>query len=198
MALADEDVTPIHDLPFLDERDGCVPKHVDMESSERLSLTLDAAVASASGENGSFPSPDAFLEALASKIREKTGGGDGGDGDPPDEGPAFTPHPWSSILRKAGYGAGAIGVFLVTWYNTVNRDLDDKATHSEVVQKIDQKMVHHSDKPHPPTEIRLRKLEGEQRIIRESQIRQETIDQVQTVTLKEIRDDVRRLRVRRR
>lgn len=192
MAFADEDVTPLHGVPLPDFGEEYAPKHIDVESSERMSAALHS---NASG-NGEL-SPEKFLEALIEKL---AGAGvvpkDGGGGDEPPK--PFTSADGYGWARKLIGGIAALGIFLVTWYNTVNRDLENKATHDEVKQAVDSKLSGHEGATHPDTAVRLKSLEREQRTIRDSQIRQETIDTVQTTTLKEIRDDVRRLRFRRR
>lgn len=91
----------------------------------------------------------------------------------------------------------AVGTFVFTWYNTVNSSLDDlkaRPTAEQVKEIIHEDIQDHSNSIHPPTEERLKYIEGEQKIIRESQIRQEAVDMQQTETLKEIRDDVKRIR----
>jgi hypothetical protein len=96
---------------------------------------------------------------------------------------------------KLGIGwAIAAVVFLLTWYNTVNRDLGDRPTVRAVDETIDAAVKSHGlDKgAHPDHLEQLELLDDKQQQIRESQIRQELIDTRQTEILEEIRDDLRR------
>ena len=98
---------------------------------------------------------------------------------------------WTKLGLSYGLGAG---LFMVAWFNTVNRELADRPTDDEVKADIDDGFIRHALQPHPGTDKRLKILEAEQRTIRESQIRSEQVDLQQTKTLEEIRDDVKRLR----
>lgn len=92
----------------------------------------------------------------------------------------------------------AVVTFVFTWYNTVNASLEDlkaRPTLEQIEKVIHDDINHHTNEgAHPEAQRRLENLEKEQRVIRHSQIRQETIDTQQTETLREIRDDVKRLR----
>ncbi len=96
---------------------------------------------------------------------------------------------------KIGSGIlGATLIFLFTWYNRVNVEIRDLPTKKDVGVIIDDELESHSLTPHPPTEERLENLEGEIRIIRESQIRQETIDIQQSEVLQDIKSELKQLR----
>lgn len=105
---------------------------------------------------------------------------------------------WVKLL--AGWTL-AIVTFVFTWYNTVNSSLEelkDRPTLQQIEKAIHDDLDRHTNEgAHPEAQKRLESLEEEQRVIRHSQIRQETIDTQQTETLREIRDDVKRLRRRR-
>ncbi len=141
-------------------------------------------------------------------------GGPPGNGDT-GQFPLYTPTPvptdprkvlgmdlgdWTRIIIKYGVG---IAVVAYLWTTTVNSEIRDRPTRSEmktatenILKATVDVIKTHSIVPHPVTDKRIDKLEGEQKKIRESQIRQETIDIQQSKTLNEIRKDVRTIRRR--
>lgn len=83
----------------------------------------------------------------------------------------------------------AVGTFLFAWYNTVNTAIDDLKSRPTLFQ-VEERLKETSTN----TQKKIENLETSVQTIRESQIRQETINSEQTETLKEISQDVKQIR----
>lgn len=140
---------------------------------------------------------DQLLEKYADVILLKRPGGGGGE--PPER--KFLGKDLGDWIWRVLTAVGAIAVFLVVWYNTVNNSLEEletRPTAAQVGEIVERAMSNHSQAPHPGAVKRLEALETQQRLMRESQVRQETIEGQQAKTLEEIRKELRRQRYRRR
>jgi hypothetical protein len=186
--------TPVEGVPIPDG--DVVPDVVDNEDTGPLSTRMMAAV----GDVGAMEAqgdgdPEAFLDALATKLAQKSGGG---GGPPPKKFLGLDGGAWTKLL--IGYLiAAAVGVFL--WWLAVRDGLNERPTRPEVQETIKTTLGgaldrHENDRAHPKAQRQIDEIKVEQRTIRESQIRQEGIDKTQTETLKEIKDDVKRIRRR--
>ena len=178
--------------------DDAVPDAIPTEDTGRLATRLMAIVSGVDAmPEHSDVTPERLIDMLAGKVAERVGGNGGGGPPPPKKFLGLDGGAWTKFL--VGYLIAAVaGVFF--WWLAVRDGLAARPTRDEINTSVDRKLNsavdRHSDKPHPPTENRLKVLEGEQRTIRDSQIRQEQIDKTQTEVLKEIKDDVKRIRRR--
>lgn len=178
------DGTPVEGVP-------AVPEPVARTDTGPLSTQMVAAMRDVGTHDDS--DPERFLDALATKLAQKTG-----NGPPPKTFLGLSGGAWTKVV--IGYLIAAmVGVFL--WWLAVRDGLAERPTRNEVNtsidNKLDAKVDRHTDRPHPDTDKRLVALEREQKTIRESQIRQESNDRAQSAILSEIKDDVKRLRRRR-
>jgi hypothetical protein len=149
-----------------------------------ISGQIDSALAH---ELGAEYRPEHFIEDLAQRLARKTGG------QPPSPpGPfGIQKQDWVKLLFGIVIGGT---VFLLTWYNTVNRDLNDRPTRDDVKSYIRGGLDDHAGTIHPETKAKLESLEDAQQLIRESQIRQESTDAIQTEVLQEIKGELVRRR----
>jgi hypothetical protein len=90
----------------------------------------------------------------------------------------------------------ALVVAMATWWLAVRDGLRERPTLEQIDEIIDVRDATHGGAAdaHPPIQRRLDTIDSEQRMIRDSQIRQEQIDKTQTDVLKDIKGDLRRLR----
>jgi hypothetical protein len=132
--------------------------------------------------------PSTLLDDLADKLAEKMNGNGNGNGH--SHPPPPPPKKILGLIEKGDLAKLVIGwviaiaVFLGAWYKTVNAEIAKKATEEDVREII--KWHNNTRSAHPAVQIQLDGLKKEQRTIRESQIRQETIDEVQTKALERI------------
>lgn len=141
------------------------------------------------------PTPEAFLDALALKLAARVNRGPGGGEPPARRFLGLEAGGWTKLLASMLLAA-AVG--LITWWATVRDELRIRPTTDEVGAQITEAEAHHAknSEAHPPIQARIVEMEGEQRTIRESQIRQEVVERAQAKTLEEIAEDVKTLRRR--
>jgi hypothetical protein len=200
-----------------ESEDGIVSGPPGRETTGKLNTQLLRVVEdgdmSAEDANGSLHmSSEDFINRIADRVFEKMmnqpGGTGGGAGSPPQSPPPPPPEPpekrflgmdagnWTRFLLGLAVMAtiGAVG-----WYLTVRDRLRDAATRGEVHEAAASAVHHHEENGiHPKVEKRLKVVEIEQRTIRESQIRQEGIDERQADALDDIKEDLKALKRRRR
>ena len=151
-----------------------------------ISGQIDSALAN---ELGASYKPEQFIEDLAERLSRKTGA-------PP------TPPPGPFGIGKADWVKLLFGIviggtiFIFTWYNTVNRDLNDRPTRDDVKSYIRGGLDDHAGMTPPETKAKLEKLEAQQAEIVKSQIRQEGVGITQTGVLQDIKEELVRLRKR--
>lgn len=187
--------TPVEGVPIPDHGAqygaDAVPKPVERVDTGPLSTRMLAAVADVGAMPvEGVPSPEEFLDALAAKLAQKTGGG---DGPPPKKFLGLGKADWIKLL--IGW-AVVVLVFLGTWYLSVRDGLRERPTTEQVMEVVKQGVNGHAEKTHPTTQIQIDQIKTEQRTIRDSQIRQEQIDISQSETLDEIKEDVKLIRRR--
>jgi hypothetical protein len=85
-------------------------------------------------------------------------------------------------------------VFLGGWWLSVRDGLRERPTNDQLEQKLEKVFKVHGEGVHVQTKQDIEDLRRQTTQVRESQIRIEEVDQTQTETLKEIRDDVKQLR----
>lgn len=125
------------------------------------------------------------IDALIDRMLEKTGSGDGGGG-----GKRFLGMDAGEWVKKV-IGVLVLGAAAVfTWYQAVNKGLEDRPTTNEVNNQIveidksvDEKLEKVGD--------RIGKVETKQAQIRESQIRTEEQSKAQTEQLNQILREIR-------
>lgn len=83
----------------------------------------------------------------------------------------------------------AVVTFLFAWYNTVNAAIEDLQSRPTLLQ-VEERLKETSTS----TQKKIEGVERDVQTIRESQIRQETINTEQAETLKEISQDVKQIR----
>jgi len=141
------------------------------------------------------PTPDQFLDQLAEKLAARVNPG-GGDGGGHRRFLGMEVGGWTKLLASMIL-AGAVA--LAAWWLTVRDELKARTTPEQVQTRIEVEARHHAKDAdaHPPIQKRLDKLTGEQRTIRESQIRQEEASATTAKALEGIAEDVKHLRRRR-
>lgn len=135
--------------------------------------------------------PESFLDELADKVASKVNlNGSPDDGKHKFLGIALGG--WTKMIA-AWVMAGLVA--LAAWHLTIRDELRVKPN----IEQVEMEFKKHDkiSDAHPPIQARLKVIEGEQRTIRESQIRQEANDSLQTQVLQEIKDDVKGLRRKR-
>lgn len=167
--------------------DGGTPIPVEREDTGRLSRELQSTMTTAGTMTaGTMMSGEDIIDRIAEKVAEVNRNGGGG-------------------RRFLGLEAGsltkifALVVAMSTWYLAVRDGLNARPTADQIEQIIGGTIRGHDGAAdsHPPFQKRLDATEVGQRKIRESQIRQETLDETQTEVLKEIKDDLKQLGKRR-
>lgn len=171
-----------------------IPETVPRETTDRLSRDLHARLAMNIG-NAVPVQPEQVIHILAEKVAarigERTAGGNGNG-----NGRSFLglDRPaWARIL--IGWSVALILAF-GGWWLAVRDGLRERPTFDEVKTEIKDTSIDHNGAgdAHPAIQKRINEQMQEQRLIRESQIRQESTDRQQTETLNEIKNDVRRMR----
>jgi hypothetical protein len=154
------------------------------EDTGRISAQLHAQVAQGTDTGGA----ERFLDAVADRLITRINGGpvrrrflglDAGS--------------WMKLFL--GWGI-ALGVFFATWYLSVRDGLRERPTIEQVERRVAGEVSEHEARggAHPVIEKRLENVEAGQRVIRESQVRAEQVDATQTELLREVRDDVKKIR----
>lgn len=172
--------------------------HRRSDDTDRVSRKLHAEIANlelSDGQKASGASPDEFLDRLAEKLASRVGRGDNDGGNGRGNGRKLLGVQIGSWMQWV-VGFLILGVIgAATWWLKLRDDLRDRPTTEQVREVLDAKTRDHEDRgSHPKIEQRLEGLEGSQRLIRESQVRQEGIDSRQADTLEAIRDDLRNRR----
>jgi hypothetical protein len=172
---------------------------LNVPDSGQFSAQLHGQAALAAGGASSVPvaqaitagglSPDQFLDALADKVSEKIGNGNGnGSGAPPPK--------KSKILgiEIGDWAKQAMALFFMgllafgAWQLSIRDELKVRPTAPQVEKSVKSTFDTHNDSSgaHPPIQVRLDGMGAKQEKIRESQIRQETLDEQQTKSLEKI------------
>jgi len=171
---------------------GRVTTRIPAETTDRLALGLVAA----SKDMGLAPpheSDDTLKQLLRAVKTAVEKGGGGGDGPPPK---VFLGQDSGFWLKLAISALVAVSLSLGAWFLAIRDGFAERPTSEAVGKMFREYDKHHSDHPHPVTAKRLSAVENEQKLIRESQIRQEALAEVQTQTLTEIKGDLKQLRRR--
>lgn len=168
--------TPPAGTPILTPEDIDTGRH-----SMAMSETLSGASALPGVE------PEDVLEVLAKKVAEKVGGG----GPPHRKFLGLEFGAWTKLIL--GWSIAA-GIFLITWYNTVNANMKERPTRAEIVDTLGV----HSAVLHPGAVGKedLRAVDKRVQLIEIEQRAQGV--QLQNIGqgIKEIRGDVKHLRER--
>ena len=147
-----------------------------------------------SGEHALPPDvePQDVLEILAQKVAAKVGSGNGNGGPPHRRFLGLELGAWTKLIL--GWSIAA-GIFLLTWYNTVNANMKERPTREEIVKTL---MVH-AEESHPgaadkadlkAVDVKVQAIEVEQRV-QSTQLKGIGKD------IGEIKDDMKHLRRRR-
>lgn len=170
------------------------------ENTGRMSRTMLTAV-EASGEidTMSASAPDDLLDRIADKMVEKMGGGGGSPPSPPRKRDkqflGIALGGWTKLA--IGYLVAGI-VFAVTWYFTVNRDLDDRPTFIEMDDAFSDVVDDHRERSHADTHIRIKALEKRKHEVDRWISAQDEVHKAQLDVLEDIKEDLNYLRRRRR
>jgi hypothetical protein len=155
-----------------------VPRALTNEpDTGRLSRALHGELVAAN-IGGMPPSGNDVLDLLAAKLAPRLN--------------ERTERVEAAVFLGLGIGAwtrmalGVVGAALIavaTWYLTLRDELRVRPTVPQVEEALRESFDHHNDSS---IQLRLGTLSEEQQIIRESQVRQEGIDETQTKTLDRI------------
>lgn len=165
-----------------------IPSPIEREDTAKLSIRMMSEVASVGQAGQAVPYSDAgerFIDAVAEKFYEKVGGGDGGP--PKKTFLGMDTGGWIKYAIAAVIAAGA-------WYLTIRDGIKDRPTFSAMEASIEVVLMRHANDQHPKTLIQIDEIRRAQQDIRESQIRQEMVGKQQAETLKEIKDELSRIR----
>lgn len=170
-----------------------VPRAVTSEpDTGRLSRALHGELVAAN-PGGMNPSGEDVLDLLAAKLGSRIG-----DRTQPVQVPTATflgldAGAWTKMLIAA---VGAALVAVTTWYLTLRDELRIRPTVPQIEEVMHESFEQHNDSSgaHQPIQERLESVNVEQQKIRESQVRQEENGKAQTDVLKDIKNDLRRLR----
>lgn len=164
------------------KKDNGTPREDD---TGKISRVLHAQIAAANP--GGMGDDSEVLKKLAHLVKE-SGGGNGGS--------RFLGLDRDSWMKMILAWVVAAGMALGAWHLAVRDALQVRPTSDQVKHEVRGTFETHNDSSaaHPPIQHRLDKLSDTQKLIRESQIRQEETDKTQTETLKLIQVDISRLR----
>jgi len=131
---------------------------------------------------------DAYVEAIAAKCAEKLNGH--------SQEKHFLGMAVGSWAKMFLGWLAALLVAMATWYLAVRDGLNERPTAPQVENVMQQSLNHHEREAeaHPPIQKRLKVIETDQKIIRESQLRQEWTAKSQDETLQEIKKDIKSIR----
>jgi len=178
-----------------------VPTPVARETTGELGGELVGATGPHPATPGGITlAPDDIINRIADRVFEKmspAGAGGGGGGLPPDP-----PHKqflgidgggWTRIVLS---WTVAILLAVGAWWLTVRDTLKGAASKDHVEERVHKASKaavdgHEENGAHPKIEQRLESVEIKQTVIRDSQIRQEGTDKLQSQSLDDIKDDLK-------
>jgi hypothetical protein len=159
-----------------------VPRLITNEpDTGRLGRALHGELVAANP--GGMDEGDDVLERLASALAPKLNGHNGGG--PKHKFLGLDAATWTKTLLA--WSVAAV-LAVAAWYLGVRDALHERPTAPQVERSVKGAFESHNDSSaaHPPIQRRLETLGTEQKKIRESQVRQEALDETQTKALERI------------
>lgn len=147
------------------------------DDTGRISVRMHAAMVAA--DQAAAYEPERFLDTLARRLADRV--------HPPE--PTFLGFGWAAWSKMLlGWALGAF-IFVVTWYNTVNRDINDRPTRAELVER----MTEHGAATTRTIDAMRAEISG---IETEQKLQRQQIESIGEA-VRDIRGDVKALRQRR-